>query len=118
LLFVVGTAKARALSGKRNERNTPWAGQTRFEPTWAGWCLVYAAMGAGVLTKGPIGVVLPTASLGLFLLVMRAKPAPALKASSSPSGWRATLANLAGWIARVMAPLHVLRTIWSMRPLT
>ncbi len=118
LLFVSGTAKARALSGEPNERNTPWAGQTRFEPTWAGWCLIYAAMGAGVLTKGPIGVVLPTASLGLFLLIVRAKPAPLRETSSNLSGWKASLANVAGWTARVLSPLHVLRTIWSMRPLT
>ena len=69
LLFVAGTAKARVASGEPNERNAPWAGQTRFEPSWASCALIYAAMGCGVLTKGPIGVVLPTAVIGLFLLV-------------------------------------------------
>ncbi len=74
LLFVSGTATARIASGTNNERNAPWAGQTAFEPSWRTWMLVYAAMGGGVLTKGPVGVVLPTAVIGLFLLVMRGWP--------------------------------------------
>jgi 4-amino-4-deoxy-L-arabinose transferase-like glycosyltransferase len=114
LLFVVGTAKARPLSGELNERNAPWAGQTRFEPSWWSWCLVYAAMAAGVLTKGPVGVVLPTASLGLFLLIVRAGPASA----ATSGGWQGWLLSVASWIRRVFNPLHILRTIWSMRPLT
>jgi 4-amino-4-deoxy-L-arabinose transferase-like glycosyltransferase len=71
-------------------------------------------MGAGVLTKGPVGVVLPTASLGLFLLIVRAEPANAA-ASSGRQGW---LLGVASWVRRVFNPLHILRTIWSMRPLT
>ncbi|REK12955.1 MAG: glycosyltransferase family 39 protein [Planctomycetota bacterium] len=114
LLFVAATAKARPQSGQGNERNAPWAGQTRFEPSWWGWCTVYAAMGAAVLTKGPIGVVLPTASIGLFLLVVRAHHAPTVEGT----GWKVALVNLGRWLAGVLAPLHVLRTIWSMRPLT
>jgi 4-amino-4-deoxy-L-arabinose transferase-like glycosyltransferase len=114
LAFVAATATAKARSGEANERNAPWAGQTRFEPSWLGWTLVYAAMGLGVLTKGPIGVVLPTASIGLFLLMVRA---PAATHDAGP-GWGAALRNAAGWLVRVFAPMHVLRTIWSMRPLT
>ena len=66
--FVSSTAKAQAQSGPLNERNAPWAGQTRFEPSWLGYACVYAALALGVLTKGPVGVVLPTAAIGLFLL--------------------------------------------------
>ena len=80
--FVAVTAKARIQSGGANERNAPWAGQTRFEPSWLGWALVYAAMALAVLTKGPVGVVLPTAVIGLFLLVMRAEP----RRAGSPTG--------------------------------
>jgi 4-amino-4-deoxy-L-arabinose transferase-like glycosyltransferase len=114
LLFVSATAKARPLSGAENERNVPWAGQTRFQPSWWGWCTVYAAMGAAVLTKGPIGVVLPTASIGLFLLIVRAERLPIAEAA----GWKGAVLQLGRWLARILAPLHVLRTIWSMRPLT
>jgi 4-amino-4-deoxy-L-arabinose transferase-like glycosyltransferase len=114
LAFVAGTAKARPMSGEANERNIPWAGQTRFEPGWLSWCGVYAVMGLGVLTKGPIGVVLPTASIGLFLLVMRAKD----PAAAREPGLRGAVAASGGWLVRVFNPLHVMKTIWSMRPLT
>jgi len=114
LAFVVGTAKSHPIAGKASERNAPWAGQTRFEPSWLSWCGVYAVMGLGVLTKGPIGVVLPTASIGLFLLVVRAKEATA----TGESGVRGALVATGNWLWRVFNPLHVLKTIWSMRPLT
>jgi 4-amino-4-deoxy-L-arabinose transferase-like glycosyltransferase len=114
LVFVSGTAKARQQSGQANDRNAPWAGQTRFEPSWTCYALAYAVMGLGVLTKGPVGVVLPTAILGLFLLVMRAEPVAAIDAP----GWRARVANLGRWLARVFSPKLFLRTVWSMRPLT
>ena len=41
------------------------------EPTWKNFALAYAAMGVAVLVKGPVGVVLPTAVFGLFLLATR-----------------------------------------------
>jgi 4-amino-4-deoxy-L-arabinose transferase-like glycosyltransferase len=121
LLFVSGTAKARVAGGTPNERNAPWAGQTTFEPSWTTWILVYAAMGLGVLTKGPIGVVLPTAVIGLFLLVVRAQSAreSAVHPPAEPGAkWRKRAASAWRWMGSVFSPLHVLRTIWSMRPLT
>ncbi|HTM54786.1 MAG TPA: glycosyltransferase family 39 protein [Pirellulales bacterium] len=114
LCFVSGTASARVRAGELNERNAPWAGQLRFEPSWRCYAATYAVMGAAVLTKGPVGVVLPTAILGLFLLVMRAEPV----APMAGVGWRACLQQGLRWMARVLAPRHVLTTIWSMRPLT
>jgi 4-amino-4-deoxy-L-arabinose transferase-like glycosyltransferase len=114
LIFVSSTAKARITSGTANGRNAPWAGQTAFEPSWAAWALTYAAMGLGVLTKGPVGVVLPTAVIGLFLLVMRA---PRVEYSAR-AGWRGRVVNLCRWLAAVFRPVHFLRTVWSMRPLT
>ncbi|MEX0678286.1 MAG: glycosyltransferase family 39 protein [Pirellulales bacterium] len=114
LLFVLGTAKAQARRGEANERNAPWAGQTRFEPSWLSYALVYAAMGFGVLTKGPIGVVLPTATIGLFLLIVRAGPVPSVE----QPGWGGSVRSGLRRTARVFAPLHILRAIWSMRPLT
>ena len=32
---------------------------------------MYAAMGLAVLAKGPVGLVLPTAVIGMLLLIMR-----------------------------------------------
>jgi 4-amino-4-deoxy-L-arabinose transferase-like glycosyltransferase len=114
VFFVSGTATARIASGEPNERNAPWAGQTTFEPSWLTWALAYAAMGCGALTKGPIGVVLPTATIGLFLLVVRARPVDA----TSTAGWRGAARHAVRWMASVFAPGHFVATVWSMRPLT
>ncbi|MCP4815921.1 MAG: hypothetical protein GY888_25680, partial [Planctomycetaceae bacterium] len=74
----------------------------------------YGAMGLACLVKGPVGVVLPTAVLGLFLLFEHAdlmsrqqvdRPSPRLKRSMV-------------WLKNVFWPITILRTIWSMRPLT
>ncbi len=114
LLFVSGTATARTAAGTPDEPAAPWSGQTTFEPSWTTWALVYAAMACGVLTKGPIGVVLPTAVIGLFLLVMRAPDV----AYATQRGWRNAARNALRWMASLFSPGHVARTIWSMRPLT
>ncbi len=113
-LFARSTGTARIASGEANERNAPWVGQTVFEPSWFGWAAIYAAMGCGVLTKGPIGVVLPTATIGLFLMIMRA---PKVEYGSD-AGWRGALTNALRWIWNLCSPRLFLRTVWSMRPLT
>jgi 4-amino-4-deoxy-L-arabinose transferase-like glycosyltransferase len=114
LIFVSSTAKARAISGDPNERNAPWSGQTAFEPSWIAYAVIYAIMGLAVLTKGPIGVLLPTCVIGLFLLVMRAAPAK----TSAEDGWRGRLHSVISTAGHVFAPRQVFSTIWSMRPLT
>lgn len=76
---------------------------------WRHALVIYAAMGLAILAKGPVGLVLPTAVIGMFLLIMR-QPTLALPAQ----GWQANLLKL----LRPFAPLHFLRTCWSMRPLT
>lgn len=73
------------------------------------YALAYAVMGVGVLVKGPIGVVLPTAIWGLFLLCIRQ---PLEKAGPL------TLGQFAWQSLQLLRPSYVLRTIWSMRPLT
>lgn len=37
--------------------------------SWSQWIAIYAVMGVAVLTKGPIGVVLPGCVIGLYLLM-------------------------------------------------
>lgn len=114
LVFVSGTCRSKAHSAEPREGLAPWAGQSRFEPSWATYAGTYAAMGCGVLTKGPIGVLLPTAVIGLFLLIVRAQPME----HAPQTGWRGTLINHLRWLARIFAIKHFLRTVWSMRPLT
>jgi 4-amino-4-deoxy-L-arabinose transferase-like glycosyltransferase len=70
---------------------------------------MYAAMGLAVLAKGPIGVLLPCAMIGLFLLIMRL-----------PDDTRQPM-NSAQRVRIILRPFglrHFLATFWSMRPLT
>lgn len=69
---------------------------------------IYAAMGLGVLAKGPVGLVMPTAVIGMYLLIRR------LPSTPSPTSWAAR----AMWLLRPFHPVHFLKTCWSMRPVT
>ncbi|MFO0904506.1 MAG: glycosyltransferase family 39 protein [Pirellulales bacterium] len=87
----------------------------------------YSAMGLAVLAKGPVGAVLPTAVIGMFLLVRRlpaATPVMAGDSTAIPTTaaapprfmkrlWRGLVACV-----RPFAPLHFLETCWAMRPAT
>lgn len=86
-------------------------GERPYFPSWAGALAMYAVMGVGMLGKGPIGLVVPTAVIGMFLLIMRL---PVSQPESNPP----TLLTRAGHVCSVFGPLHFLRTCWSMRPLT
>jgi 4-amino-4-deoxy-L-arabinose transferase-like glycosyltransferase len=89
------------------------------EPSWGTYALTYAAMGAGVLVKGPVGVVLPTAVIGLFLLTTRGPNTLAQLPADPPRGGRwAWLRRLLDAMVRTFAPAHFVRTVWRMRPLT
>lgn len=86
----------------------------------------YAAMGVAVLVKGPIGVLLPTSVLGLFLLLRHASVASTANATQGgrsqaptrrPRAARA-LGAAAAFVARMFSPRTVLHTIWNLRPLT
>jgi len=85
------------------------------EPTVRDWCAIYAAMGMAVLTKGPIGLLLPGCVLGLFRLVSP-RPAEATAAVRSsmagPAGWWPTIL---AWIGQFTPP-RVAHEIWRMSP--
>lgn len=76
-------------------------------PGHLAWTLVYAALGLGMLGKGFPGLV-PVGVLGLFLLIVR------VPAGAVPATWPHWCLNL----LRPFGPLHFLRTLWLMRPLT
>lgn len=73
--------------------------------------LMYLAMGFAVLAKGPIGLVIPTAVIGMFLLVRRLPPT---RSSDNRRPWFERLVRC----ARPFTPIHFLKTCVSMRPLT
>jgi 4-amino-4-deoxy-L-arabinose transferase-like glycosyltransferase len=65
--------------------------------------VLYGIMGIAVLAKGPIGVVLPCAVIGLYLLIRNAS-----SRYGSPAGWK-----------RVVRPVsYFLETCWQMRVLS
>jgi 4-amino-4-deoxy-L-arabinose transferase-like glycosyltransferase len=68
-------------------------------------------MGLGVLTKGPIGVLLPSSVIGLFLMVMRARPSD----RPAETGWRGATRGLVDWVSRVFSIRHFFRVAFSMR---
>ncbi len=71
--------------------------------SWRAAVLMYGLMGVAMLAKGPVGLVLPTAVVGMYLLIVTLPPKEA--------PW---------WLqmVRPFAPLHFLRTCWRMRPIT
>lgn len=88
----------------------------------------YAAMGVAMLVKGPIGVVLPTSVLGLFLLCQKALSAADIQSPSAVSSLPAAgsfagvvlggLRSSGRFLQRLMGPRHVLKTILELRPVT
>lgn len=69
LCYVVGTFRDSTHDGEFQPPQTRAPG--RFFPAWPMAALMYAWMGLGMLAKGPVGLILPTAVVGMFLLVMR-----------------------------------------------
>lgn len=76
-----------------------------FPQHWPTALAMYAVMGLGVLAKGPVGLVLPTAVIGMFLLIVRLP-----RNMTEGAGWRTLIAPF--------DPIHFLKTCWSMRPFT
>lgn len=85
------------------------------EPTWASaadplswraWAAIYAAMGLAVLVKGPIGVLLPGSTIGLYLLLRNP-----IESRGPQIDDRFVL------FIRRFSPARIASAIWSMRPL-
>ena len=79
-----------------------------FMPCGVNLYAMYAAMGLGVLAKGPVGLVLPTAVIGMFLLIV------GLPSLDAPK----TSLDRAIRLLGPFAPMHFLKTCWQMRPIT
>jgi 4-amino-4-deoxy-L-arabinose transferase-like glycosyltransferase len=78
---------------------------------WWAAATMYGLMGVAVLAKGPVGAVLPTAVIGMFLLIVRL---PDVAENPNRRVWQR-------WVLqclRPFAPRHFLRTCWEMRPIT
>jgi 4-amino-4-deoxy-L-arabinose transferase-like glycosyltransferase len=145
-VYVFGAFPSRPTDADPATDTASGEAQAWFPRRWSVVALMYAVMGVAMLAKGPVGLVLPTASIGMFLLIMwlpRGKsrrageqesrrvegqqrmvmgeknvhPAdPLLPCSPAPLLTRWVRYPLA--ILRPFAPLHFLRTCWKMRPIT
>jgi 4-amino-4-deoxy-L-arabinose transferase-like glycosyltransferase len=110
LCYVSGTSVLKPLNGTGGDR---YGDGTR----WLAMAGSYAAMGMAVLAKGPIGVLLPTAALGLFVLT--SWPAGQTKAAETePPGLLSALRHSCLVAARCFHPRRVFETIRRLRPLT
>jgi 4-amino-4-deoxy-L-arabinose transferase-like glycosyltransferase len=139
--FVRGTAKReeeeagdrrQASGGRRQEAGDSgedrlvWPAGARVLPGWSCFALVYAAMGVAMLVKGPIGVLLPTTVLGLFVIWDLGFRISEVALSNSTARLTSEIRNPKSeiphrWfraLTHALSPALLLRTIWSLRPLT
>lgn len=112
--FVCG-ASPRAAAGTLGA-NIARAPLTR-SPSWGAYAAMYGAMGFAALAKGPIGIALPTASIGMYMLIVRRR-SDVVVASGDPRSWRSRCGVALRAIGQTVAPRHFFATAWSMRPLT
>jgi 4-amino-4-deoxy-L-arabinose transferase and related glycosyltransferases of PMT family len=109
-IYVAGTFRARFDNAPSDTPPQLVTAGHYFPQHWPTVAAMYAVMGLAVLAKGPVGLVLPTAVIGMFLLIMR------LPSQTLPS--RFTLGSLLIRTLRPFEPVHFLKTCWYMRPLT
>lgn len=71
---------------------------------------MYTAMSIAVLAKGPVGILLPTASIGLFLMSRGEGLRGGVQNAIAGGGFRELI--------RRFTPAAFFRTVWKLRPLT
>lgn len=113
LIFLTTLATAVYVHGAFPKRETPQGPATYF-PAWPTAALMYAVLGVAMLAKGPVGLVLPMAVIGMFLLLVRLPSPDAPRPTYSQDAVLAFFQRL----LRPFAPRHFLAVLWSMRPLT
>jgi 4-amino-4-deoxy-L-arabinose transferase-like glycosyltransferase len=109
-IYVYGTFRARFDGAPADTPSQLVAPGHYFPQHWPTALAMYAVLGLAVLAKGPVGFVLPTAVIGMFLLIVR------LPAEATPQPL--TLGRVLFALLRPFEPLHFLRTCWIMRPFT
>ena len=71
MVYVVGTFRRKTDAEDRAAAPPQLRVARRYFPSWPVAAIMYAFMGLGILAKGPVGLILPTAVIGMFLLIMR-----------------------------------------------
>jgi 4-amino-4-deoxy-L-arabinose transferase-like glycosyltransferase len=115
LLFVV------AGIGRKPEREDETVIDATLSPSWyapKSWLIhagIWTCMSVAVLGKGPIGLLLPMASIGLFLMIMNYRRQVALRGEKSGQPtWGSLLTAVMG----TWSPVNFARSLWQLRPIT
>ena len=110
-----------ALGAKIGEPREGAAARADYLPkSWLSYAAIGGLLGLAILAKGPIGFLLPAASLGLFLLIANRNPQEDGLGGLSycDSGKWPLTRRVLKKVAATFSPLRILRVTWSMRPLT
>ncbi len=92
-------------------------GRLRFLPTGVlAWITIYSVMALAVLAKGPVGVVLPAATVGLF--VMAVQYFDRLRTTTPTAAEPRTILGRCGWLLGNLRLGDFGRALIAMRPLT
>lgn len=87
-VYIVGTFRPRSEADDPHQPPATWAPGRYFPASWPLVALMYGWMGLGMLAKGPVGLILPTAVIGMFLLIMRLPPIEKdIVARQRPTHW-------------------------------
>ena len=117
LAFVAGgLAKQGKTDGDSAAHDPDLASKPWFLPrSWITFLIIWIAMGIAVLAKGPVGLLLPMASIGLFVMLMNHAELPVRTESAT------TIGRQRAWLigtCRALGPGNFLRSLWQLRPLT
>lgn len=115
-LAIVSYVSGTSVLSSGGETGVQATGRRR-RTSWLALAGSYAAMGMAVLAKGPIGVILPTATIGLFSLVSSTST-DANGLVAAQMGWLQSLRRLGLNTARLIHPRRVVEAIREMRPVT
>ncbi len=107
--------------GRNPEREEGTVVDATLSPSWYApnaWFVhfgVWTCMSLAVLAKGPIGLLLPMASIGLFLMIMNYRRQAFLRGEpKNKSMWYSRFLAVAG----TWSPVNFLRSLWQLRPIT
>lgn len=117
MIFVLGTFRAPSDDGNTEPATMLRYPKHWFPQSWLVVALMYAVMGIGILAKGPVGLVLPTAVIGMFLLITRLPNQSGEQVRSDQTRVTWLLGRLLT-VIRPFEPLHFFKTCWYMRPVT
>ncbi len=108
-----------------NHPLVPW--QPELPPSWLAYGIAYGLMAVATLIKGPVGIVIPMAVWGMFLLIeqlaaerskRQLEPVEPRRESPLATTHFQNVVQSLCWFLRLFWPPYFLLTVWRMRPIT